>query len=280
MIAIQLSIFHDEINRESPDRAIELAREWAITHIEVRSFPNGRFPDVPDSELETFSKNLEEAGLKVSGVSPGFFKCPWNDPSIDHVFRRGLPRACEWAARWGTNLVSCFACRRDDSQTIPHAVIDLLGRMASTVQQHGCRLALENESVCWGASGVEAAGIIRQIGSDNISLCWDPGNSSMAGSENPYPDEYQDIKDLVSHVHMKNVDPINRTWCLINEGAVDWPGQLDALRNDCYTGFLVIETHLDVSPAEFRVVGDQLSDQETNTLSNLEFVRSYLEKRE
>ena len=277
--AVQISIFGDEISRDFPKRAIELAREWSITHLEVRMFPGGRFPAVPDAQLETFSRHLREAGLTVSGVSPGFFKCPWDDPSVSHALSERLPRACEWAQRWGSDLVTCFACQRDNSPNVPHAVIDLLGQMASTVQHHGCRLALENESTCWGATGVEAADIIRQIGSGGISLCWDPSNSSMAGSVKPYPDEYEDLKDLVSHVHMKNVDPIRRSWCLINEGAIDWPGQLDALSDDGYDGFLVIETHLHVSPDEFLFVDGQLSRQESDTLRNLRFVRSCLGKR-
>ena len=176
--------------------------------------------------------------------------------------------------------MTCFAFRRDDSPTVPQPVIDLVGQMASAVQRHGCRLALENESVCWGATGTEAADIIRQIDPDNISLCWDPANSAMAGSVNPYPDEYENLKDLVSHVHMKNVDAMTRSWCLIKEGVVDWPGQLHALSNNGYDGFFVIETHLNVSTDEFRFVDGQLSDQERSTRDNLRFVRSCLNRQD
>ena len=106
-------------------------------------------------------------------------------------------------------------------------------------RQHGCRLVLENEAGCWGATGLEAASIIRQVGSRNIGLCWDPGNSCLAGSARPYPDEYFQIKDLVSHVHMKNIEPLTDSWCLMDKGMVDWRGQLAALSADGYTGFLV-----------------------------------------
>jgi hypothetical protein len=115
----------------------------------------------------------------------------------------GLPRACRWAKRLGTGVVSCFAFRRDDDGgPMPDAVVERLGQMADIaqalaamaqchghcvvvlsmlvpgclcrvslmqhtwarendltalgrMQAHNCRLVLENEAVCWGATGVE-----------------------------------------------------------------------------------------------------------------------------
>lgn len=273
---MQISVFADEINAESPERALGLAREWGMTHVEVRGFPQGRFPAAPDAELERFSAQVRDAGLAVSGVSPGFFKCRWDDPSIEPRLAEGLPRACEWAQRWGTDLVSGFACHQDDAPRVPPAVIDLVGRLAARARESGCRFALENEAGCWGGTGLEAADIIRQVGSDNLTLCWDPGNASRAGSACPYPGEYEQIKDLVSHVHMKGYDPATGSWCLVHEGAVDWPGQIRALAADGFAGAAVIETHLHISPDEFRAIDEGLSDRESNTRRNLEFVRSWL----
>ena len=273
---MRVSVFTDEICPDRPERALDLARQWGITHVEVRSLPGGRFPAVPDSELERLFEQVKAAGLAVSGVSPGFFKCSWDDPSIAHVLSDELPRACEWAQRWDTDMVTCFAFQRDRSDCVPSCVIDLLGQMSETTRRNGCRLALENEAACWGATGVEAAGMIRQIGPERIRLCWDPGNSSRAGSVCPYPDEYESIKDLVSHVHMKSFNPATGSWCLTQEGAVDWQGQLRALSDDGYDGFLVIETHLHVSPDAFRIRDGDLSELESNALRNLLFVRSCL----
>ena len=86
----------------------------------------------------------------------------------------------------------------------------------------------------------------------------------------------EQVKDLVSHVHMKSFDPATGSWCLVHEGAVDWPRQLQALAADGFTGAAVIETHLHISPDEFRPVDEGLSDRESNTRRNLEFVRSRL----
>ncbi len=273
---MQISVFADEIDRNDPERAISLAADWGVTHVEVRQLAGGRFPAVSDRELTGFHALISDAGLGVSGVSPGFFKGALDDPGVDEQLDNSLPRACEWARRLGTDRVSCFAFERTAAARHPAAVVDRLGQMADTAEREGCRLALENEAVCWGATGAEAASLIRQVGEDRISLCWDPGNSARAGTGSPYPDEYLDLKGLVTHVHVKNFDPGTGAWCLAEEGVVNWPGQLDALCADGYEGFVVVETHLDISPDAFEVADPEFAGLAANSLRNLEYVRSCL----
>lgn len=273
---MKISIFADEINREDPERAIALAAVWGVTHVEVRSLPGGRFPAVADAELADFYARVCDAGLKVSAVSPGFFKCAVDDAAVDKGLSEGLPRACEWAQRWGTDLVSCFGFRRGDATRVPVEVIDRLGEMADIAARGGCRLVLENEAVCWGDTGVEAAEALRQVGTDRMTLCWDPGNSARAGSACPFPDEYDQLKDLVTHLHVKNYVPDTGEWEVAEQGIVDWPGQFQALRADGYDGFAVVETHLRTRSEALGAADPNLSGLEANTHRNLEFVRSCL----
>ena len=273
---MEISVFADEIDRYDPARAISLATDWGVSHVEVRQLSNGRFPAVDDIELAAFHARVTDAGLGVSGVSPGFFKGPMDDPRLDEHLRESLPRACEWALRLGTDRMSCFAFERTEAPRPPSAVVDRLGQMADIAAREGCRLALENEPVCWGATGAEAALLIRQVGEDRISLCWDPGNSARAGTASPYPEEYEDLKELVTHVHVKNFDPGTGAWSLAEAGLVDWPGQLNALCADGYSGFVVVETHLDISPDAFKVADRGFTGLAANSFRNLTYVRSCL----
>ena len=267
---MKLAIFSDEISPD-PARAIELATRWQVPYIEVRKLAGGRFPRVSDDELATFQALIQDAGLQVSGVSPGLCKCPVDDPSVEPDLAELLPRACEWALRLGTDLVSAFAFRRDESATPPAEVAEKLAAMAEKTAAYGCRLSLENEAGCWGATGTEAADLIRQIATPHLSLLWDPGNAARAGALSPYPDEYVDLADLVTHVHLKNCK--DGQWSLIDDGIIDWPGQLAALAKDGYDGYLVIETHLKELPDGLQAI-DGLTDQETNSRHNLDFVRT------
>jgi sugar phosphate isomerase/epimerase len=273
---VKISVFADEIDRRDPARAISLAAAWGVSHVEVRQLAGGRFPAVSDNELAAFHARVRDAGLGVSGVSPGFFKGPLDDPRVDERLRQSLPRACAWARKLGTDRVSCFAFQRTEAPHPPAAVVDRLGQMADVAAREGCRLALENEAVCWGATGAEAALLVRQVGVDRLSLCWDPGNSARAGTPSPFPGEYEDLKDLVTHVHVKNFDLDTGAWSLAEEGLVDWPGQLDALCADGYRGFVVVETHLDISPDAFEVADTAFTGLAANSLRNLEYVGSCL----
>jgi sugar phosphate isomerase/epimerase len=273
---VKLAIFTDEINREDPERALKLAREWGIDFVEVRSLVTGRFPSVPDEEIEEFRAMIQDVGLRVSGVSPGISKKQVDSPSLEADITAGLQRACEWARRLDTDVVSGFGFRRAEGEDRPSQVVDHFARMADIARQNGCRLVLENEAVCWGATGIEAAEIIREADSDNLSLCWDPGNSAKAGSRSPYPDEYEQIKDLVTHVHMKNFGADTGVWQLIEDGVVDWPGQIAALKADGYDGFMIVETHTSISAEEFEVVDHDLAGLEANSLRNVEYARSLI----
>ena len=279
---MNISIFTDEICLDVA-RALELARGWGLSHVELRSLPSGRFPRVPDSEIQDFRKQLADAGLALSGVSPGFFKCALDDPTVPEDLTDSLPRACEWALELGTDRVSSFAFKRGDGD-VPGEVIDRMSEMARIVAANGCRLSLENEASCWGNTGVEAVDILRQVGDDEVRLCYDPGNSANSGIAAPFPEEYRQVSDLVDLVHMKNYDAENSRWSLLEAGTIDWKGQLQALRADGFDSFVIVETHTDIAIEEFTRIDagtasidtSGLALKEANSLRNLEFVRACL----
>lgn len=228
-----MAAFADEINREDP----------------VRTLPGGRSARAPDPELEAFGSRVRDAGLAVSSVSPGLFKCSVAAPQVEAEIAQGLPQACDRARRWGTDLVSCFGFGRGGathgSAAFPAAVVDALGGMARVAQAHGCRLVLENEAVCWGDKGTEAATLVRRGGA-GLSLCWDPGNAARAGAGRSYPDECDSLRDLAAHG---------------------------------YAGWLVVAIHTNAAPvgaAHLVDAGEPLSPLEANTLRNLRCLRALL----
>jgi len=275
---MKIAVFSDEINREDPERAVSLASSWGVTHLEVRTLPGGRFPRPGDAELDRFHGLVADAGLVVSGVSPGFHKCAVSDPAVQEGMERGLPRACAWAQKWGADLVTCFGFLRDHSARVPDEVVDRLGQMADIARTEGCRVALENEAVCWGATGAEAAEIVRKVGRGRIGLCWDPGNSAKAGSTCPFPGEYEGLRDLVTHVHVKNYLPSTGAWEVADCGLVDWAGQFEALRDNAYAGYVVVETHLRSRSDRLTEAQAGLSGLEANTHHNLARVREWIGK--
>mgnify|MGYP003337114620 FL=1 len=156
-------------------------------------------------------------------------------------------------------------------------LIDYLAQMAAIAAQHGCRLVLENEAVCWGNTGLEAADIVRRVDAENVALLWDPGNSAKAGSRDAFPGEYAELSDLVEHVHVKNFCADRNAWSLLADGIIDWSGQLAALKADGYAGYLAIETHVKQRP-EGLALREGLDGLESNSLDNLDCLRAHLQR--
>jgi sugar phosphate isomerase/epimerase len=279
---VHLASFTDEINRDDPARAVDLAVRWGIGAVEIRQLPGGRVPRVDDAVLAEEGRRIRDAGLVVSGFSPGLCKSPVDAEQVEADITEILPRTCEWARHWDCNRISVFGFGRGDaphgSGAFPQSVVDALGRMADVAAATGCRLSLENEAACWGDTGTEAAALVRAVGHDALRLCWDPGNAARAGVAAPF-EEYAALADLVDHVHLKNFDPAVDGWSRMDVGVVDWPAQMAALQADGFDGWLVLETHMHQLPAGTQPLtdaGEALTALESNALHNLRVARRLL----
>lgn len=276
-LILKLAVFTDEIHKEDYGRALSRAASWGVKHVEVRAINGLRLPKVSAQVLNEFISRVKDLGLSVSGLSPGFFKCDLDDPQVQQTLDEVLPRLCDVAGGWGTDLITCFSFKREEGKTVPVEVIDLLAKAADRARDTGCRLVVENVAGCWGATGVETGEIIRQVGDERLGLCWDPGNAARGGAQVPFPDDYETVKDIVDHVHVKNYMPADQGWGLVDEGVVNWQAQLRALEKDDYRGMLVIETHLTERPNGRAAPPDGMIELEANTFDNLEMTKTCLE---
>lgn len=249
---MKLAIVSDEISQDFLT-AVELGTAWGVRWYELRRFASGRVPEINAVDRERIRPIAGDYGVRVSALSPGLFKVPVDAPEVERGLAEVLPRTFDLAREVGTDRVVCFSFTRPEKRLgrgspddIPTAVADRLHEMAEAAAGAGIQLFLENEHVCWGDTGLTTAALIRRVGHPALRLNWDPGNSYTAGSDRPYEDEYDRIKDLVGHLHVKDIaagDPQRRQAVPVGEGAINWAGQLAALVRDGFDGFVTIETH-------------------------------------
>jgi len=248
---MKLAICSDEISQDFLT-AVELGVEWGIRWYELRRFRSGRVPEISESDRERILPIAEDYGARISAISPGLFKEPVDAPEIDRRMKEVLPRAFDLARQVGTDKVVCFGFGKDaraermDPTEVPPEVVGRMGEMAEAARAADITLLLETEAVCWGDTGLRTAAIIRQVDHRNLWMNWDPANSYSAGADQPFPGEYNKIKDLVRHVHVKDIaadDPDRRRAVAIGEGVIDWHGQIKALLKDGFDGFFTVETH-------------------------------------
>ena len=245
---MRLAIVTDEISQD-PATAVELARGWGLEWFEVRMLMGGRFPDVGEGPIGRLEAVLREFDAQVSATSPGFFKVPVTDERVRPILREGFPRALELTRRLDAERMVLFGFLRPEGEPRetppPTQVVELLAEMAERAAAQDVLCVLENEAVCYGDTGLRAAALIRTVGHPNLKLNWDPGNSVAAGSPCPYPEEYEQLKSLVAHLHVKDLARRGGNLLTVapGDGIIDWFGQLAALRADGYEGFVTVETH-------------------------------------
>jgi sugar phosphate isomerase/epimerase len=100
--------------------------------------------------------------------------------------------------------------------------------------------------------------MIRAVGVAGFGVNWDPGNAFAAG-DIPFPNGYQAVRQYVQHVHFK--DALRRPDGTIDhtiEGEIDWAGQIRALHEDGYQGYISVEPHLQPKIATARAATARL----------------------
>ena len=97
-----------------------------------------------------------------------------------------------------------------------------------------------------------------------MAVTWDPGNAAAAG-EIAFPDGYTHVRHRLNYIHCKNWAATGGNVAL-DAGVVDWPGQIAALKADCYAGYFCVEPH-------------QWDDRENATRLNTAQLLGLLEER-
>ncbi len=250
-VSFRLAIISDEIS-DDPERALDLAQEWGLTLVELRTLGGRHVVDLTPAEVAPVRRALARRGLAVECIAAPLYKtdlpAPGSLGAAEEIDRQlaMLAAALRVAGELGARLVRAFSfwrrpfTPRERAQVAAH-----LRRAAELAAAHGCLLALENEHSCVAATGAEAAALLAAVGSPYLKAIWDPGNAHVAG-ETAYPHGYASLRGHIVNVHVKDAVRAaadGEPWRLLGEGEVDWRGHLAALVADGYDGPLTLEPH-------------------------------------
>ena len=258
---MQLSVITDEIDADL-EHALDVMAEYGVRGAELRQIWDKNIADAPEEYWDRAKKLLDARGMTVVGIASPFFKCDLPGISSDGpagplhaASARGLGDQihvldhCIKAAHFfGTDLIRVFSFWRRGALTpaVEDLIVDSFSEPAELAASEGIVLGLENEHACYLGTGAQTARVLEKIGSPAVRSIWDPGNAFFDG-ERPYPVGYESIKTFIAHVHVKDAAvPEGATqpeWTVVGEGQIDWSGQIGALRDSGYQGYLSLETH-------------------------------------
>ncbi len=276
------SIVTDEISADFAT-AVELGTSWGIHDFELRGYGENRAPLLSDYQKTRVREVLDANAARLVAISPGLFKFPFPSTSrnvfpvaaIDHAIFQDwkhsrdllgfhlnelLPRAIDFAREFDVRTIVSFGFARGTfkGHLPPDELVEILYRAAERIGAAGLALAIEVEDGFWADTGANTAALLSAVNHPALRVNWDPGNAFQAG-ESPFPEGYAHIRDTITHVHFKDiVEEANGFFEYRVEGAIDWSGQIKALVDDGYDGFISVETHMSPQVANARAATRRL----------------------
>ena len=149
-MTVILSGFADEISPDPQAQLATLASE-SISYLELRSAWSVNVADFTGQQLAAFRAAVNAAEVGVSAIGSPIGKIPVDAPFGPELDR--MRRVAEVAAELGTTIVrvfSFFIPAGEPPERYRGQVIDRMGALARTAEEHGLILAHENEKGIYG----------------------------------------------------------------------------------------------------------------------------------
>lgn len=275
---MKICIVTDEVSGD-PETAIELGVGWGVTDFELRGVGTSRVPYLSEYQKESLQTALQAFSARIVALSPGLFKFPYEPETrsrfpvqaidigmydgwktsrerIKYHLNEVLPDSIELAKELGVDMIIAFSFDRAGQPPgePPGEILRVFSDAARLVEAAGMQLAIEVEAGFWADTGHRSAQFINLVNHPCLRVNWDPGNALVAG-DHPYPDGYGHVRDFVGHVHFKDVilTAAGRYEYAI-DGQIDWPGQIAALIENGYRGYIAVETHMSPKVSAARAV--------------------------
>jgi sugar phosphate isomerase/epimerase len=242
-------------------RAAHAMAELGMTGAELRMVDGKNIVDLSDAELDRAIAVVRAEGLEIVSLASPLLKCVLPDsPEVDARFQQDMfaakhtfadqprlaARCFEIAGRTGATIIRVFSFWRTvRPEACFERIVEALRELADQAAQHGVTLGIENEHACNLGTGAETARVLAALDHPNLKVVWDPANAMVAGEE-PFPAGYRAVPvERIAHVHAKDcrVEDHKPEWLELGTGKVDWSGQIAALAQDGYRGWLSLETH-------------------------------------
>ncbi|MEE2752337.1 MAG: sugar phosphate isomerase/epimerase family protein [Candidatus Latescibacterota bacterium] len=261
---MELGVITDGISSDF-EHALKVLTEQGLDRAELQYVWENEVGDHSDEEIGRIKTLADAHGVKISCISRhNFAGLPVMDTEIrDEVYAShmdGLKRCIKMAKAVGSTLVRTMSFRKEmiifggngaqDWIVSEGAWDKFLKMMEAPVQlaeDEGITLVVETGNNSMITSGYLGRKFVDAMGSDRLRILWDISNT-MYCTDIPYPNAYEEIKDIIGHVHIKDaVSNISRATVAFQPlGEGDVAQYVDdianALKRDGYTGGVSYES--------------------------------------
>jgi sugar phosphate isomerase/epimerase len=269
---IRVGTITDQVSMDF-EKALTYIDNLGLRYIEIHALWNKNIEELTDEEVQRAKGLVEAHDMRVSLISSTLFlQCHLDDEggefeSIDDYFitiygdydrhMAALKRCIDLCEVFETDKIRVFGFIEekplDDDEAVKR-IAEKLKRPVELVEGAGLSLVLENCPHTYLQYGSRTGRVVEAVGSKSIRALWDPANALRSGGS-PFPEDYGYIRNLVSHVHAKDMSFEGEPHFIpLGEGTIDYKGILKSLHEDGFDGVLSLEPEY-VDPAGGRPEG-------------------------
>lgn len=291
---MKLGVITDGISTDL-EYALKVMKETGIEHAELQFVWDKEIGDQSDEEIQKIKDLVTRYNVKVPCITRHNFAglpimTTEPDDDVYQMHMEGLRRCIKIAQVLGTNQVRVMSGRKEmiifgsngadkwvASTGSWEKLLRLMEAPVQLAEDEGITLAVETGNNAMITSGWLGKKLIDDLGTKHLKIIWDIPNTLYC-TEVPYPDAYEEIRDYIGHIHIKDcmADIARATvrFCPLGEG--DMAPYLEdiagALKRDGYMGVISLESvyrpdngtfedgYRECLPVFKRLFGDQPSE--------------------
>lgn len=251
----KLGAFTDEISQDLA-QACRVCRKFGVEGVEIRGVWQTPCQQLTDRQVRDIGRIVADHGMSVCSIGSPFGKCDVDNSREVAEHLDFLRRCADIGLALGCGLVRGFAFWNHGSREKPwDQMLAAYEPVPDILEEKGIVLGLENEASCYVGTAAHTRRFLDHLRCDRVKAVWDPANhvQDPEGLRVPtYPDGYDLIKSDLVHVHVKDAAPTpdgRVPNVFLGTGVCRWKEQLQAFKDDSYSGYCSLETH--VNPEQF-----------------------------
>jgi sugar phosphate isomerase/epimerase len=260
---MKLGVITDGISTDL-EAALRVMNETGVEYAELQFVWDKEIGDQTAEEIQRIVELVAQYDVRVPCITRhNFAGLPIMTTEIeDEAYQQhmqGLKRCIRIAKGLGTGLVRIMSGRKEmiifgyngaetwvASTGAWERLLKLMEPPVRLAEEEGITLAVETGNNAMITSGWLAKKLIEDLGSRHLKIIWDIPNTLYC-TDIPYPDAYEEIKDHIGHIHVKdckaNIARATVRFCPLGEG--DMAPYLEdiamALKRDRYQGVVSLE---------------------------------------
>ncbi|HZK55656.1 MAG TPA: sugar phosphate isomerase/epimerase family protein [Desulfosporosinus sp.] len=247
-------------------QALSIMQQDGLTQAELQFLWGTEIGNLTDEQNERAKQLLDQYGMEVSVISKhNFMALPVMTTEVDSdIYQKhfnNLKNCIKLAKYFGAKMVRTMTFGKEiniwgyngadrwmaGNNQAWNKFLCLFEKLVEMAELNDITLVMETGTNAMISSGFLARRLIEDLGTNHLKVLWDPANT-LCCADIPWPIAYNEIKDLIGHVHIKdikvNIPHATVHACPLGQGdmAPYFEKIAASLKKDGYTGSISLES--------------------------------------